>query len=156
MRSRVRTLQPPLRFESPAVGRSALAGENQTTPAYEEIALRLGANVARHCEEAGLSLRQFAEAAETHFTHLSKVERGKSGVPQLSASMPAALSSRSSRSAERRWSGGAPRPKLRTASRLLVVVTETRSRIYSRLANPPCRRDALPHRAPHRPRRAAG
>jgi transcriptional regulator with XRE-family HTH domain len=49
----------------------------------DEIALRLGANVARHREEAGLSLRQFAEAAETHFTHLSKVERGKSGVPQL-------------------------------------------------------------------------
>jgi transcriptional regulator with XRE-family HTH domain len=34
-------------------------------------------------EEAGLSLRQFSEAAETHFTHLSRVERGKSGVPQL-------------------------------------------------------------------------
>ncbi len=49
----------------------------------EEIALRLGANVAYHREEAGLSLRQFAEAAETHFTHLSKIERGKSGVPQL-------------------------------------------------------------------------
>lgn len=49
----------------------------------EEIALRLGANVAHHREEAGLSLRQFAEAAETHFTHLSKIERGKSGVPQL-------------------------------------------------------------------------
>jgi transcriptional regulator with XRE-family HTH domain/biotin operon repressor len=48
-----------------------------------EIALRLGANVARHREEAGLSLRQFAEAAETHFSHLSKVERGKSGIPQL-------------------------------------------------------------------------
>jgi transcriptional regulator with XRE-family HTH domain len=28
-------------------------------------------------------LRQFSEAAETHFTHLSRVERGKSGVPQL-------------------------------------------------------------------------
>lgn len=49
----------------------------------EEIALRLGANVARHREEAGLSLRQFAEAAETHFTHLSRIERGQSGVPQL-------------------------------------------------------------------------
>jgi len=49
----------------------------------EEIALRIGANVAHHREEAGLSLRQFAEAAETHFTHLSKVERGRSGVPQL-------------------------------------------------------------------------
>lgn len=49
----------------------------------EEIALRLGANVACHREETGLSLRQFAEAAETHFTHLSKIERGKSGIPQL-------------------------------------------------------------------------
>jgi transcriptional regulator with XRE-family HTH domain len=49
----------------------------------EEIALQIGANVARHREEAGLSLKQFAEAAETHFTHLSKVENGKSAVPQL-------------------------------------------------------------------------
>jgi transcriptional regulator with XRE-family HTH domain len=49
----------------------------------EEIATRIGANVALHREEAGLSLRQFSEAAETHFTHLSRVERGKSGVPQV-------------------------------------------------------------------------
>jgi transcriptional regulator with XRE-family HTH domain len=49
----------------------------------DEIAIRIGANVARHREEAGLSLRQFSEAAETHFTHLSRIERGKSGVPQL-------------------------------------------------------------------------
>jgi transcriptional regulator with XRE-family HTH domain len=49
----------------------------------EEIARRLGANLACHREEAGLSLRQFAEAAETHFTHLSRIERGVSGVPQL-------------------------------------------------------------------------
>jgi transcriptional regulator with XRE-family HTH domain len=49
----------------------------------EEIALRIGANVALHREEAGLTLRQFSEAAETDFSHLSRVERGKSGVPQL-------------------------------------------------------------------------
>ncbi len=49
----------------------------------EEIAIRIGANVAFRREEAGLTLRQFSEAAETHFTHLSRVERGKSGVPQL-------------------------------------------------------------------------
>lgn len=49
----------------------------------QEIATLIGANVALHREEAGLTLRQFSEAAETHFTHLSRVERGKSGVPQL-------------------------------------------------------------------------
>lgn len=49
----------------------------------EEIAIRIGANVALRREEAGLTLRQLSEAAETHFTHLSRVERGKSGVPQL-------------------------------------------------------------------------
>jgi transcriptional regulator with XRE-family HTH domain len=49
----------------------------------EEIAIRVGANIALRREEADLTLRQLSEAAETHFTHLSRVERGKSGVPQL-------------------------------------------------------------------------
>gem|GEM_PF-738335 len=49
----------------------------------EEIAIQIGANVALRREEADLTLRQLSEAAETHFTHLSRVERGKSGVPQL-------------------------------------------------------------------------
>lgn len=49
----------------------------------EEIAIRVGANVALRREEADLTLRQLSEAAETHFTHLSRIERGKSGVPQL-------------------------------------------------------------------------
>jgi transcriptional regulator with XRE-family HTH domain len=77
----------PLCQATPADEDSAVAGAVQPPDrggaSNEEIALRLGANVACHREEAGLSLRQFAEAAETHFTHLSKIERGKSGVPQL-------------------------------------------------------------------------
>lgn len=68
--------------EDPAVA-GAVDPPDRSGASNEEIALRLGANVAYHREEAGLSLRQFAEAAETHFTHLSKIERGKSGVPQL-------------------------------------------------------------------------
>lgn len=68
--------------EDPAVA-GAVDPPEHDGASNEEIALRLGANVACHREEAGLSLRQFAEAAETHFSHLSKVERGKSGVPQL-------------------------------------------------------------------------
>ena len=49
----------------------------------KEMAIRVGANVALHREKAGLSLKRFSEAAETHFTHLSRVEGGKSHVPQL-------------------------------------------------------------------------
>jgi transcriptional regulator with XRE-family HTH domain len=77
----------PLCQATPGDEDPAVAGAGDPTDfggaSNEEIALRLGANVAYHREEAGLSLRQFAEAAETHFTHLSKIERGKSGVPQL-------------------------------------------------------------------------
>jgi transcriptional regulator with XRE-family HTH domain len=69
--------------EDPAAVAGAFDPPDRGGASNEEIALRLGANVARYREEAGLSLRQFSEAAETHFTHLSKVERGRSGVPQL-------------------------------------------------------------------------
>lgn len=77
----------PLCQATPGDEDSAVAGAvyppDRGGASNAEIALRLGANVAYHREKAGLSLRQFAEAAETHFTHLSKIERGKSGVPQL-------------------------------------------------------------------------
>jgi transcriptional regulator with XRE-family HTH domain len=56
---------------------------NLNSASNEEIAIRIGANVALRREEADLTLRQLSEAAETHFTHLSRIERGKSGVPQL-------------------------------------------------------------------------
>jgi transcriptional regulator with XRE-family HTH domain len=39
--------------------------------------------VALRREESGLTLRQLAEATETHFTHLSRIERGRSKIPQL-------------------------------------------------------------------------
>jgi transcriptional regulator with XRE-family HTH domain len=68
--------------EDPAV-EGAIEPPDLGGASNEEIAIRIGANVALHREETGLSLRQFSEAAETHFTHLSRVERAKSGVPQL-------------------------------------------------------------------------
>jgi transcriptional regulator with XRE-family HTH domain len=68
--------------EGPAV-EGAVEPPNPGGASNEEIAIRIGANVGLYREEAGLSLKQFSEAAETHFTHLSKVERGKSSVPQL-------------------------------------------------------------------------
>jgi transcriptional regulator with XRE-family HTH domain len=73
----------PADEDDPAAVAGAFDLADRGGASNEEIALRLGANVARYREEAGLSLRQFSEAAETHFTHLSKVERGRSGVPQL-------------------------------------------------------------------------
>jgi transcriptional regulator with XRE-family HTH domain len=49
----------------------------------EEIAGCIGVNVKIRRAESGLTLRQLAEAAETHFTHLSRIERGVSKIPQL-------------------------------------------------------------------------
>ena len=49
----------------------------------EEIAGRIGVNVKIRRAESGLTLRQLAEATETHFTHLSRIERGVSKIPQL-------------------------------------------------------------------------
>lgn len=67
----------------PVVAAEAVDPPDQGGASNDEIALQIGANVARHREIAGLSQRHFAEAAETHFTHLSKIEGGRSGVPQL-------------------------------------------------------------------------
>jgi transcriptional regulator with XRE-family HTH domain len=74
--------QGPRAYEDQAV-EEAVEPVGFDSASNEEIAMRIGANVAFRREEAGLSLRQLSEAAETHFTHLSRVERGKSGVPQL-------------------------------------------------------------------------
>lgn len=49
----------------------------------EEIAARIGVNVRFRRAESGLTLRQLAEATETHFSHLSRIERGRSKIPQL-------------------------------------------------------------------------
>lgn len=49
----------------------------------EDIAGRIGVNVRFRRAESGLTLRQLAEATETHFSHLSRIERGRSKIPQL-------------------------------------------------------------------------
>jgi transcriptional regulator with XRE-family HTH domain len=74
--------QAPRAEEDQAVEEAAEPADPDSA-SNEEIAIRIGTNVALRREEAGLTLRQLSEAAETHFTHLSRVERGKSGVPQL-------------------------------------------------------------------------
>jgi transcriptional regulator with XRE-family HTH domain len=76
---RLRERGEPLRYRR----RPTRAVPDLDSASNEEIAARIGANVALRREEAGLTLRQLSEAAETHFTHLPRVERGKSGVPQL-------------------------------------------------------------------------
>jgi transcriptional regulator with XRE-family HTH domain len=65
----------------------AVEPPGQDSASKEEIAARIGANVSLRREEAGLSQRQFSEATETHFTHLSRIERGKAGVPRLALAM---------------------------------------------------------------------
>jgi transcriptional regulator with XRE-family HTH domain len=49
----------------------------------EEVAKRIGENVAKRRAETGLSLRELEEATETHFSHLARIERGRTAVPQL-------------------------------------------------------------------------
>lgn len=49
----------------------------------EEVAKRIGENVAKRRAVAGLSLRELEQAAETHFSHLARVEKGRTAVPQL-------------------------------------------------------------------------
>jgi transcriptional regulator with XRE-family HTH domain len=72
---------PPDEAASLAVDASEPAG---VTPASNrEIAIRIGENVAAWRAEAGLTLRALAEANETHFSHLARIEKGRSGVPRL-------------------------------------------------------------------------
>lgn len=49
----------------------------------EEIAIRIGENVAAWREVSGLSLRALEEASETHFSHLARIEKAKAKVPRL-------------------------------------------------------------------------
>lgn len=49
----------------------------------KEVARQIGENVAKRRTEAGLSLRELEEATETHFSHLARIEKGRTAVPQL-------------------------------------------------------------------------
>jgi transcriptional regulator with XRE-family HTH domain len=53
----------------------------------EEIAKRIGENVAMRRANAGLSLRELEEATETHFSHLARIEKGRAAIPQLALSL---------------------------------------------------------------------
>lgn len=50
----------------------------------EEIAARIGANMALWREEAGMTYRELREAAEVDHAHLFRAEKGGNGVPNLS------------------------------------------------------------------------
>ena len=52
-------------------------------PSNDDLAVRIGVNVRLRRAESGLTLRQLAEATETHFSHLSRIERGRTTVPQV-------------------------------------------------------------------------
>lgn len=73
---------PPVsgRYEEAQHGASIPRIENASN---EAIAERIGVNLKFRRAESGLTLRQLEEATETHFTHLSRIERGKSKIPQL-------------------------------------------------------------------------
>lgn len=73
---------PPVsvRYEESQNGAAIPRIENASN---EAIAERIGINVKLRRAESGLTLRQLEEATETHFTHLSRIERGKSKIPQL-------------------------------------------------------------------------
>lgn len=49
----------------------------------EQVAARIGANVALRRREARLSLRQLAEVSETDHTYLHRTEKGTTGIPKL-------------------------------------------------------------------------
>lgn len=49
----------------------------------EEVAKRIGENVAKWRAVAGLSLRELEQATETHFSHIARIEKGRTAVPQL-------------------------------------------------------------------------
>lgn len=68
---------------------SARLGAESSEPAgaaqasNEEIAIRIGENVAAWREASGLSLRALEEASETHFSHLARIEKARAKVPRL-------------------------------------------------------------------------
>lgn len=71
---------PPAQPEADAAPEERAGGDQASN---EEIAKRIGENVAMRRAETGLSLRELEEAAETHFSHLARVEKGRAAVPQL-------------------------------------------------------------------------
>lgn len=48
-----------------------------------DIAALIGINIKTRRAESGVTLRQLTEAAETHFTHIVRIERGQSKIPHL-------------------------------------------------------------------------
>lgn len=71
---------PPV---EPADGPASVEPARIDRASNEEVAKRIGENVAKWRAEAGLSLRELEEAAETHFSHLARIEKGRTAVPQL-------------------------------------------------------------------------
>jgi len=61
------------------------AADTHTTDdaSNDEIAARIGANMALWREEAGLTYRELREATEVDHSHLFRAEKGSSGVPNL-------------------------------------------------------------------------
>lgn len=57
--------------------------EGAAQASNEEIAIRIGENVAAWREVSGLSLRALEEASETHFSHLARIEKARAKVPRL-------------------------------------------------------------------------
>ena len=71
---------PPAQPEADAAPEAPTGGDHASD---KEIAKRIGENVAMRRAETGLSLRELEQAAETHFSHLARVEKGRAAVPQL-------------------------------------------------------------------------
>jgi transcriptional regulator with XRE-family HTH domain len=71
---------PPV---EPAAGDASVEPTRIDRASNEEVAKRIGENVAKWRAEAGLSLRGLEQAAETHFSHLARVEKRRTAVPQL-------------------------------------------------------------------------
>jgi transcriptional regulator with XRE-family HTH domain len=69
--------------ESPSFAAGAPESESVIQASNKEIAVRVGENVATRRAATGLSLRALEEAAETHFSHMARIEKGRSGVPRL-------------------------------------------------------------------------
>jgi transcriptional regulator with XRE-family HTH domain len=69
--------------ESASFAAEAPESESVIQASNKEIAVRIGENVATRRAAVGLSLRALEEAAETHFSHLARIEKGRSGVPRL-------------------------------------------------------------------------
>lgn len=70
----------PVEYEAP---QEDAAPPSLSKASNDDLATRIGVNVSFRRAESGLTLRQLAEATETHFTHLARIERGQSSIPQL-------------------------------------------------------------------------